>query len=64
MPAEKMFELIVWSMVLAAELIFVILIVVYEIDQFRRRRLKGGIPSSQVKAMIFPGIQAVFGVSR
>jgi len=59
-----MFELIGWSMVLATELIFVILIVVYEIDQFRRWRLKGGIPSSQVKAMISPGIQAVFGMSR
>ena len=59
-----MFELIGWSMVLATELIFVILIAVYEIDQFRRRCLKGGIPSSQVKAMISPGIQAVFGMSR
>lgn len=59
-----MFELIGWSMVLATELIFVILIVVYEIDQIRRWRLKGGIPSSQVKAMISPGIQAVFGMSR
>jgi hypothetical protein len=56
-----MLQLIASSMVLGAELVVVGLIVAYEVDQRRRWRARGGIPTAAMEAMLGPGLQSVFG---